>query len=92
MEQLKEIAQKSDVRINVRESAAAKRLLKKVDTMISKLDKVMQNLEKEKLQADRTEEKSKEELVRIDEVMNVVLKVNFAFFDHRSFIHFLFVC
>lgn len=76
MEQLKEIAQKSDVRINVRESAASKRLLKKVDAMISKLDKVMDNLEKEKkLQADSSEDKTKEELVRIDEVMNVVRKV-----------------
>lgn len=76
MEQLKEIAQKSEVRINVRESAAAKRLLKKVDTMISKLDKVMDNLEKEKKkQADKPEE-TKEELVRIDEVMGAVRKVN----------------
>lgn len=76
MEQLKEIAQKSEVRINVRESAAAKRLLKKVDSMISKLDKVMDNLEKEKkLQADKPEDKTTEELVRIDEVMRVVRKV-----------------
>lgn len=44
--------------------------------MISKLDKVMQNLEKEKMQTGNTEEKSEEELVRIDEVMNVVSKVN----------------
>lgn len=80
MEQLKEIAQKSEVRINVRESAAAKRLLKKVDTMISKLDKVMENLEKEKkLQADKPEDKTKEELVRIDEVMSAVRKVIFHF-------------
>lgn len=76
MEQLKEIAKKSDVKINVRESAAAKRLLKKVDSMISKLDKVMEGLEKEKkLQADSAEDKTSEELVRIDEVMNVVRKV-----------------
>lgn len=76
MEQLKEIAQKSEVRIIVRESAAAKRLLKKVDTMISKLDKVMDNLEKEKkIQVDKTEDKTKEELVRIDEVMSAVRKV-----------------
>lgn len=77
VEQLKEIAQKSEVRINVKESAAAKRLLKKVDAMISKLDKVMENLEKEKkLQADKPEDKTKEELVRIDEVMNAVRKVS----------------
>lgn len=76
MEQLKEIASKSDVKINVRESPAAKRLLKKVDAMISKLDKVMENLEKEKkIHADSAKEKTGEELVRIDEVMNVVQKV-----------------
>lgn len=80
MEQLQEIAQKSDVRINVRESAAAKRLLKKVDALISKLDKVMENLEKEKMmQVDKPEDKTKEELVRIDEVMNAVRKVMFVF-------------
>lgn len=62
----------------MRESAAAKRLLKKVDSMISKLDKVMNNLEKEKkLQADKPEDKTKEELVRIDEVMGVVRKVSY---------------
>lgn len=76
MEQLKEIASKSDVKINVRETTAAKRLLKKVDSMITKLDKVMENLEKEKqTHANDAEEKTGEELVRIDEVMNVVRKV-----------------
>ncbi|XP_055312309.1 mitochondrial proton/calcium exchanger protein isoform X2 [Sitodiplosis mosellana] len=79
VEQLKEIAKKSDVKINVRQSAAAKRLLKKVDAMISKLDNVMDGLEKEKkLQVDSTEEKTSEELVRIDEVMNVVRKMQKA--------------
>lgn len=44
--------------------------------MISKLDKVMDNLEKEKkLQTETTQEPTKEELVRIDEVMNAVHKV-----------------
>lgn len=76
MEQLKEISDKSDVKINVRESAAAKRLLKKVDTMIKKLDKVMDNLKKErKIQTDSAENDINEELVRIDEVMNAVRKV-----------------
>lgn len=77
VEELKEIAKKSDIKINVRESPAAKRLLKKVDTMISKLDKVMDGLENEKkLQAKTEEKKSSEELVRIDEVMNIVRKVS----------------
>lgn len=84
VEQLNEISQKSEVRINVRESAAAKRLLKKVDAMISKLDNVMDNLEEEKkLQADKPEDKTTEELVRIDEVMSAVRKViirNLQFF------------
>ncbi|XP_031633656.1 mitochondrial proton/calcium exchanger protein [Contarinia nasturtii] len=75
VEQLKEIAEKSDVKINVRESAAAKRLLKKVDAMISKLDKVMHNLEKEKIQAVNVEDKAGDELVRIDEVMKAVQKM-----------------
>lgn len=79
VEQFKEIAQKSEVRINVRESAAAKRLLKKVDAMISKLDKVMDNLEQQKKkQADQLEDKTKEELVRIDEVMSAVRKMQKA--------------
>lgn len=79
VEQLKEIAQKSEVRIIVRESAAAKRLLKKVDSMIRKLDNVMDNLEMEKKkQVDQPEDKTKEELVRIDEVMSAVRKVNFS--------------
>lgn len=89
VEELKEIARKSDVKINVRESAAAKRLLKKVDAMISKLDNVMNDLEKEKtkrIDVDNATEKT-EELVRIDEVMRAVAKVNtillnwMAFFD-----------
>lgn len=89
MEQLKEIAQKSDVKINVRESAAAKRLLKKVDSMISKLDKVMDGLEKEKkLQVDATADKRSEELVRIDEVMNAVRKVR-SFSE--SFINLMYI-
>lgn len=49
--------------------------------MISKLDKVMEGLEKEKqLQADAAADKTSEELVRIDEVMNAVRKVNFCLF------------
>lgn len=81
VEELQEIARKSDVKINVRESAAAKRLLKKVDTMISKLDKVMQDLEQEKHlrideKVDTTTERA-EELVRIDEVMAAVAKVRY---------------
>lgn len=53
--------------------------------MISKLDKVMDGLEKEKkLQVDNIEEKTSEELVRIDEVMNVVRKVIIVLFRFFS--------
>lgn len=77
MEQLQDIASKSDVQINVRESAASKRLFKKVNAMISKLDKVMDNLEKEKKAQEKRSDENEisEEHVRIDEVMNVVRKV-----------------
>lgn len=88
VEELRDMARKSDVKINVRESAAAKRLLKKVDAMISKLDKVMNDLEKEKTKridetANKTTERS-EELVRIDEVMNAVAKVSILTFINDS--------
>lgn len=99
MEQLKEIAEKSQVKINVRESAAAKRLLKKVDSMISKLDKVMEGLEKEKKLQVTVEEKNAEELVRIDDVMKTVLKVNSHVSKHFTFlqtfqliIHYFVLC
>lgn len=89
MEQLKEISNKSEVKINVRESAAAKRLLKKVDAMISKLDKVMDNLEKEKtIQVKNVEDKESKELVRIDEVMNAVRKVKLL--KSKTFLCFYF--
>lgn len=53
--------------------------------MISKLDKVMDNLEKEKkLQTETTQEPTKEELVRIDEVMNAVHKVIHQLFRQYS--------
>lgn len=76
VEELREIAKKSEVKINVRESPAAKRLLKKVDGMISKLDKVMDSLEKEKkIKEDAPAKESKEELVRIDDIMDAIQKV-----------------
>lgn len=83
VEELQEISKKSNVKLDVRESPAAKRLLKKVDTMINKLDKVMTNLEKEKklkAELENVEKKDGEELVRIDEVMQTVRKVRFDCF------------
>lgn len=93
VEQFKQIAQKSEVQINVRESAAAKRLLKKVDAMISKLDKVMENLEvAKKKQVDLPEDKTTEELVRIDEVMSAVRKVSISLDISSPFSSILYLC
>lgn len=59
-------------------------LLKKVDSMISKLDKVMEDLEKKeaKLSANIKnlgveEDAHRSELVRIDEIMQAIRKVSF---------------
>lgn len=81
VEELQAIAKKSNVKLDVRESAAAKRLLKKVDAMINKLDMVMTKLEKEKkLKVENVDKKDGDELVRIDEVMQIVRKVCFDLF------------
>lgn len=81
VQELKDMSLNSEVKINVRESAAAKRLLKKVDSMISKLDKVMHDLEKEKTKRIDTivavENQPTEELVRIDEVIGAITKVGY---------------
>lgn len=59
---------------------ASKRLLKKVDTMISKLDKVLADLEnterkiQEGLKAGDADGKTSE-LVKIDEIVNAIRKV-----------------
>lgn len=62
---------------------ASKRLLKKVDSMISKLDKVLEDLESTEkkiqagLKADAATDASDKtsELVRVDEVVNAIRKV-----------------
>lgn len=67
---------------------ASKRLLKKVDSMISKLDKVLEDLEntekkiQEGLKAGGvTEAGSKQsELVKIDEIVNAIRKVQSQYF------------
>lgn len=62
----------------VRQSHASRRLLKKVDSLISRLDSVLDNLgvEGKKLQAETIGDEVKHpDLVRIDEVMNAIRKV-----------------
>lgn len=66
----------------ITQSVASKRLLKKVDSMISKLDKVLEDLEntekkiQEGLKAGGTEADGKtSELVRIDEIVNAIRNV-----------------
>lgn len=67
----------------ITQSVASKRLLKKVDSMISKLDKVLEDLEntekkiQEGLKADGSADAGSKttELVRIDEIVNAIRKV-----------------
>lgn len=67
---------------------ASKRLLKKVDSMISKLDKVLEDLEntekkiQEGLKAEGAADASGKtsELVRIDEIVHAIRKVPFNFY------------
>lgn len=95
IEELEEIVTKNkDEKVEVRESRAAKLLYKKVNSMINKLDTVLDDLEKKEKEikvlieepAEITEavdsvleeeKKQKEELVRIDEMMSAIRKVNF---------------
>lgn len=62
----------------IKESTASKNLLKKVDSMITKLDKVLEDLEAKevKLHQDLTQADAKQsELVRIDEIITTIRKV-----------------
>lgn len=74
---------KNEPKIRVRESPAAKRLLRKVDAMIGKLDKHVESIEnkkKEKLiEVTETKEGPKakdEDFVRTDEVLSAIRQVN----------------
>lgn len=78
--ELQQVVGKGDVNAEVRESHASKRLLKKVDSLISRLDKVLEDLEQKekKLQAETISSELKHpDLVQIDEVMNAIRKVRF---------------
>lgn len=77
VEELQQVCKQSETKVNVRESPAAKRLLKKVDAMIGKLDKVMEGLENEKkLQELQQLDETKGDMIRIDEVIAAIRKVN----------------
>ncbi|KAL7032667.1 hypothetical protein ACKWTF_007376 [Chironomus riparius] len=93
VEELKQmVGQNKDEKLQLKESRAAKLLFKKVNSMISNLDKVLDDLEqKEKKIKDLIEEpvevteavdavieeeaKHNKELVRIDEMMNAIRKI-----------------
>jgi len=61
---------------NMRETRAAQHLFKKVNSMINKMDKVLTDLEKEKDKKLEMEgKKETEELVRIDELMDVIKRI-----------------
>lgn len=74
VEELQQLHKQSDTKLNVRESPAAKRLLRKVDAMIGKLDKVVEGLEKKEKKLQELGD-TPEELIRIDEVVSALRKV-----------------
>lgn len=82
VEELNMISKQSDSGTKIKESAASKMLLKKVDSMITKLDKTLDDLEKkeaksqENLKVAGAEEPSqKTELVQIEEIINAIRKM-----------------
>lgn len=76
VEELRDVERTTGRKVNVRESPAAKRLLKKVDAMIGRLDKVMEDLEKEKKLTELKDNPSEDDMVRIDEVLTAIRKVS----------------
>lgn len=77
--ELQEAVKTVDVNAKISESHASKRLLKKVDSMISRLDKVLEDLaqKEKKLQAETIGDEVKHpDLVQIDEIMNAIRKVS----------------
>lgn len=74
VEELQQVCKQSDTKLNIRESPAAKRLLKKVDAMISKLDKVVEGFERKEKKLQELGE-TEEEMIHIDEVVNALRKV-----------------
>jgi len=83
IEELQVISKTTEKGDKITQSVASKRLLKKVDSMISKLDKVLADLEntekkiQEGLKAGGAEDAGGKtsELVRIDEIVNAIRKM-----------------
>lgn len=76
---MKEVLKSSDKKPVIRETKAAKNLFKKVNSMISHLNVVLEDLENkgEKLKAANKKESGEklEELVKIDELMEVIKRL-----------------
>lgn len=97
LEQIVEL--QNDESTQLKESKAAKNLFKKVNSMITKLDKVLDDLEQQEKQIKvlikepgdteavdavaDEEAKRKDELVRIDEMMSAIRKVSFTIRLHH---------
>ncbi|KAL0269503.1 UNVERIFIED_CONTAM: hypothetical protein PYX00_007211 [Menopon gallinae] len=83
VKELKEVLATSDTKREMRETKAAKNLFKKVNKMISKMDTVLTELEnkgKKIQEIEGTEDpnkqkKKEEELVKIDELMDVIKRI-----------------
>lgn len=76
--ELNEVVKMADEQQQVQESHAAKRLLKTVDSMISRLDKVLEDLQakEQRLKAETIgDEVSHPDAVHIDEIMQAIRKV-----------------
>lgn len=66
----------TDLKSKVHESRAARNLFKKVNSMISKMDTVLADLEERgKKLAEGEDKHASEQLVRIDELMDVVKRM-----------------
>lgn len=76
MKELNEVQVETDGKSNVQETRAAQNLFKKVNSMITKMDTVLADLEEKGKQLAKEEDKStSEELVRIDELMEVIKRI-----------------
>lgn len=80
-----QVSKQSDSATSIKQSAASRILLKKVDKMVSNLDKVLVELEKKEatIQADiqkvaEVVDDKKTELVRIDELIAAIRRVSYA--------------
>uniref|UniRef100_U5EUZ5 Mitochondrial proton/calcium exchanger protein n=1 Tax=Corethrella appendiculata TaxID=1370023 RepID=U5EUZ5_9DIPT len=92
VKELNEVVTSQVEQVQIKESRAAKLLFKKVNSMINKLDTVLENLEKKEKQlkqdfveipAENVDKEKKEELVRIDELMLAIKQIKKVPTDSR---------